>query len=61
MNALEAMSTAHYARQLNSLLENIFEKGCGGCESNNELIGLAFDLAGKVCSFMDKLDQEANK
>lgn len=57
LNSSNVVSASVQAKQLNALLQNIFTNGAEGCEADNELIGLAYDLAGKVCSFMDKLEE----
>ncbi|NWC65423.1 hypothetical protein [Cedecea sp. P7760] len=61
LNICDVISAATYSRQLNALLQNIFINGAEGCEKDNELLGLAYDIAGKVCIFMDKLEKENNK
>lgn len=57
----DVRNAANRSRQLNALLQNIFERGTEGCEKDDELIGLAFDIAGKVSLFLDRLEQEENK
>lgn len=57
----DVLNAANRSRQLNALLQNIFERGMEGCEKDDELIGLAYDIAGKVSLFLDRLEQEENK
>lgn len=61
VNICEINDAAHKARQLNSLLCCVYENGCEGIDADAELIGLAFDLIGKVSQVMDKIEQENNK
>ena len=57
----EVMNAASKGRQLNALLQNIFEKGTDTCDADDELIGLAYDICAKVSTFLDRLEQEQNK
>lgn len=57
----ELMGAASKARQLNALLQNIIEKGTDTCNADDELVGLAYDISGKVLTFLDKLEREENK
>lgn len=57
----DVMNAASKGRQLNALLQNIFEKGTDTCDADDELIGLAYDISAKVSSFLDKLEREENK
>ncbi len=57
----DVMNTASKCRQLNALLQNFFEKGTDGCEADDELVGLAYDISTKVSSFLDKLEKEESK
>lgn len=55
---LEVMNTASKGRQLNALLQNIFERGTEGCEADDELIGLAYNMSTKISAFLENLDKE---
>lgn len=57
----EVMNAASKARQLNALLQNVFEKGTDTCDADDELIGLAYDICANVSMFLDKLEREENK
>ena len=52
---------ASKARQLNALLQNIFEKGTDTCDADDELIGLAYDICANVTTFLEKLEREEDK
>lgn len=56
----EVMGAASKARQLNALLQNIFEKGTDSCDADDELIGLAYDICANVSTFLDKLEEQEN-
>lgn len=61
LDITQVISTTSRARQLNALLMNIFEKGSSsGCPADDELIGLAYDLCGKVTLFLDQLESKEN-
>lgn len=57
------LDAACRARQLNSLLQSIFENGTGigGCPHSDELVGLAYDICGKVTQFLVQLEEQENK
>ncbi|AXZ12049.1 hypothetical protein OW944_23415 [Klebsiella pneumoniae] len=57
----ELMGAASKARQLNALLQNIFEKGTDTCDADDELIGLAYDICANVTTFLEKLEREEDK
>jgi hypothetical protein len=61
LNILDVLSASLRGRQLHSLLQNIFERGTDGCEKDDELIGLAYDISGKLSVFLDQLEEEENK
>lgn len=60
LDSLEVLSTASRGRQLNALLQNLFEKGTDFVKADDELIGLAYDISGKITKFLDQLEQENN-
>jgi hypothetical protein len=60
LNSSNVVSASVQAKQLNALLQNIFANGAEGVDADNELIGLAYDLAGNICLFMDKLEEREN-
>jgi len=54
----DLVNTANRGRQLNALLQNIFELGtANGCPADDELVGMALDLSGKVSVFLDALEK----
>jgi len=57
----DVLNTASKSRQLNALLQNIFEKGADGCNPDNELLGLAYDISNVITRFMDRLEREEDK
>ncbi|TDT01653.1 hypothetical protein [Erwinia rhapontici] len=59
----QIIHAASIARQLTALLQNIFENGTGigGCPHNDELIGLSYDISGKVSLFLDELEKQEDK
>lgn len=61
LDICEVMNAASKGRQLNALLQNIFEKGTEGCDADDELVGLAYDMCAKISQFLNKLEQEENK
>lgn len=60
LDICEVLNAASRSRQLNSLLQNLFERGAEGCEADNELVGLAYDLCAKVSNFMTQLEKQEN-
>lgn len=61
LDICDVLTASNRGRQLNALLQNIFERGTDGCEKDDELIGLAYDISGKISGFLDKLEMEENK
>lgn len=62
MDKIKLSDALDRAQQLNSLLENMFIKGtCSGVDANDPLLGLAYDLCGKVNNFLTRLEAEENK
>lgn len=61
LDILQVLNAASSARQLNALLQNIFEHGTEGCTADDELIGLAYNIAGKVSLFLDRLEEQEDK
>ncbi|WP_431022056.1 Rop family plasmid primer RNA-binding protein [Erwinia rhapontici] len=58
----QILNAASRARQLNALLQNIFEKGTSnGCPVDDEIVGIAYDISGKVTLFLDNLEAQENK
>ncbi|MCK0552605.1 hypothetical protein KFO32_05880 [Pantoea ananatis] len=55
----EVLNAASRARQLTALLQTIFENGTEGCAKDNELVGLAYDLSGKVSILLGKFESES--
>lgn len=60
LDICDVLNAANKCRQLSSLLQNIFERGTDGCEKDDELVGLAYDISGKVSAFLDRLEKEEN-
>lgn len=56
----DVLNASRRGRQLNALLQSIFESGTDNCEKHDELIGLAYDISGKIASFLDRLEEEEN-
>ena len=54
----EVLNAASRARQLTALLQIIFENGTEGCAKDDELVGLAYDLSGKVSIVLSKFESE---
>ncbi|MCK0552547.1 hypothetical protein KFO32_05580 [Pantoea ananatis] len=54
----EVLNAASRARQLTALLQTIFENGTEGCAKDDELVGLAYDLSGKVSTILSKFESE---
>lgn len=54
----EVLNAASRARQLTALLQTIFENGTEGCAKDDELVGLAYDLSGKVSILLSKFESE---
>lgn len=52
------LNAASRARQLNALLENIFENGSRDCKADDELVGLAYDLSGKILIDLSYIESE---
>lgn len=61
LDITQVLNAASRARQLNALLQNIFEHGTEGCTADDELIGLAYNIAGKVSLFLDRLEEQEDK
>jgi len=61
LDIADVLNAASKGRQLNALLQNLFEKGADGCEPDNELIGLAYDICASVALFLDRLEEQENK
>lgn len=61
LEIMEVLNAASRGRQLNSLLQNIFERGTDNCTADDELVGLAYDISSKVCHFLDQLEEQENK
>lgn len=55
----EVLNAASRARQLTALLQTIFENGTEGCAKDDELIGLAYDISGKVSILLNKFEAES--
>ena len=61
LDICEVLNAASRSRQLSSLLQNLFERGAEGCEEDNELVGLAYNLCAQASRFLDKLEEKENK
>ncbi|MBN1086568.1 hypothetical protein JNO12_19135 [Erwinia aphidicola] len=61
LDIAQVLCAASRAKQLNALLQSIFERGTDNCTADDELIGLAYDICGKVCQFLDRLEEQENK
>jgi hypothetical protein len=61
IDIMDILNAASKGRQLNALLQNLFEKGTDYCQADDELVGLAYDISGKIAKFLDLLEQEENK
>lgn len=55
----EVLNSASRVRQLTALLQIIFENGTEGCAKDDELVGLAYDLSGKVSILLSKFESES--
>ncbi|MCW1971446.1 UNVERIFIED_ORG: hypothetical protein FHW05_000260 [Pantoea agglomerans] len=55
----EVLNAASRARQLTALLQTIFENGTESCAKDDELVGLAYDLSGKVLILLSKFESES--
>lgn len=55
----EVLNAASRARQLTALLQTMFENGTEGCAKDDELVGLAYDLSGKVSILLSKFESES--
>ncbi|MGG6196176.1 hypothetical protein ACQV2B_19110 [Pantoea allii] len=55
----EVSNAASRARQLTALLQTIFENGTEGCAKDDELVGLAYDISGKVSILLNQLETES--
>lgn len=61
LDIAQVLCAASRAKQLNALLQNIFERGTENCTPDDELVGLAYDICGKLCRFLDRLEEQENK
>ncbi|ARF51121.1 hypothetical protein [Pantoea stewartii] len=52
------LSAASRAKQLFALLETIFENGTQGCQADDELVGLAYDLSSKIMNDLAHIESE---
>ncbi|MDC7862244.1 hypothetical protein SZ66_09395 [Pantoea ananatis] len=55
----EILNAVSRARQLTALLQTMFENGTEGCAKDDELVGLAYDLSGKVSIILSKFESES--